>query len=82
MSPVLPDAGLSFDVLNVGGNWLKFRRQLLRISRKQKSKRLIPSKQARAFLSRFGSMKKFAPSRRIFQMAHYIDFADLRRIAA
>ena len=21
MSPVLPDAGLSFDVLNVGGNW-------------------------------------------------------------
>lgn len=62
-------------------NWLKFRRQILRISRKQKSKKLIPPKQARAFLSRFGSMKKFAPSRRIFQMAHYIDFADLRRIA-
>ena len=62
-------------------NWLKLRRQILRITEKQKTGKLMPPKQARAFLSRFGSMKKFAPSRRIFQMAHYIDFADLRRIA-
>lgn len=62
-------------------NWLKLRRQILRITEKQKTGKLMPPKQARAFLSRFGSMKKFAPSRRIFRMAHYIDFADLRRIA-
>lgn len=63
-------------------NWLKLRRQILRIITKQRIDKQIPPKQARAFMSRFGSMKKFAPSRRIFQMAQYIDFADLRRKAA
>ena len=63
-------------------NWLKLRRQILRISEKQRTGKLIPPKQARAFLSRFGTMRKYAPSRRIFQLAQDIDFASLRRIAA
>ena len=63
-------------------NWLKLRRQILRVAEKQRTGRLIPPKQARAFLSRFGSMKKYAPSRRIFQMVQDIDFSDLRRKAA
>lgn len=62
-------------------NWLKFRRQVLRICVWQKHGKEIPHRNARAFLSRFGSMRKYAPSRRIFQMVQDIDFADIRRRA-
>lgn len=62
-------------------NWLKMRRQLLRISEKLRNGRPIPPSQARAFLSRFGTMRRFAPSRKAFRMARDIDFAELRRMA-
>lgn len=63
-------------------NWLRFRRQIFRISRKQKEGLKIAKSTARGFLTRFGSMKKHAPSERIFGALRLIDFADIRRAAA
>lgn len=63
-------------------NWLKLRRQLMRVRRKQREHKPVATKQARAVLSRFGAARKYAPSGRIFRMAAGIDFSDLRRKAA
>ncbi len=63
-------------------NWLKMRRQILRIGNKLMLGWFIPKSRASAFLSRFGTMRKYAPSRRIFIMARHIDFMEVRRIAA
>ena len=63
-------------------NWLLFRRQILRISAKQREGAEITAGTARGFMTRFGSMKKHAPSGRIFGALKHIDFADIRRKAA
>ena len=63
-------------------SWRKFRRQILRIARKQRTGKFIPPRQARGFLSRFGIFRKYTPSRKVFRMVSRIDISDLRRIAA
>lgn len=63
-------------------NWLKLRRQILRVTRKQKAKEFIPKRMARGLLSRLGAQKKFAPSRKVRDMVNEINLNAIRRIAA
>lgn len=63
-------------------NWLKLRRQAIRITRKLYEGKEIPKTQARGFMSRFGSARKHSPSVKMFRAVGHIDFMEVRRIAA
>ena len=63
-------------------NWLKLRRQSFRIRHKEKEELAIIPIQARSFLSRIGSWRKYGWSRKSTAILSGMDISAIRRAAA
>ena len=63
-------------------NWLKIRRQFIRMAIRQKTRKEIPKKSARGFLSRFGNIKHISTIRIRARYISQIDFMSVRRAVA
>lgn len=63
-------------------NWLKLRRQCIRLAERQRTHGFVSPREARSFLSRIGAAIKHASPRRILSVASGIDLMRIRRIAA
>ena len=62
-------------------NWLRLRRQALRVIEKQKEGIYIPPEQARSLLSRKGTWSNFGKSRKSSRIFSGLDISDIKRRA-